>query len=1019
MACAAICVLAVFVTATPRVSAQVAHARAFGPPAASTDELVEKYPFTYPLADGEPIAFADAAAVPSPASHLGRALGSRFTRHAELVGYFQALAAASDRVTVERYGTSHQGRPLIAVTITSPRNHDDLDNILARNRELTDPRRTSPDRALDIATSNPAIAWLSYNVHGNEGSCSEAAMQVAYMLAAGTNDEVQRWLDDTVVVIDPCLNPDGRERYVSFFENAVGVEPDPNVFTTEHREPWPSGRSNHYLFDLNRDWVWLSQPESRSRLALYRRYMPQLHVDYHEQGYHSPHFFGPGDTPYSANIPQPSKDILQTYGDHNALIFDTLGLPFATRERFDYLYPGYGKVTPVYHGAVGMLTEQAGHGRGGLAVNVDPHSGPDAAGGYTLTLRERIRNHMLTSLSNVETTAATREAQLERFYDFFATAMRPRKPIDIELSRPEPTDDAEHATRVFSTPMPTGYAFLPSNDPAKLNRLHDLLTAHGVDIRILTDDVATNHALPYFDDAPMSDGEAMAPVTMPAGSWYVPASQPMGYLARTLLDRAAYIEDVATYDITAWSAPLMFGLRGYELFNQDTALPTRAFDRSTDMPGMPDDAYVAPERSETRAAREGGVAWIIPADNARFPVALDLAARSNVFARLAGDPIEHGGRVFPAGSLIVHTSRNADDTTLGFLQATADAGLPAFAIDRGDPGVALGNNAHRRFIHPRVMLLFGSPLSSLSTGHTWHMLDHQFRTRHHRIFVDDFPPRDLAMYNVIVMPSSWGRLGDAMPERARERLDRWVRDGGTLIAVGSSAHWASRSLLGLDDASEDLGGRPGEAYVASDDEADAEPDDVDRSQLTYERRETRSHYDRIPGAVMLADVDTTHPLAFGADERLAFHVFSDDPLHVHQDGFVIARFGTLADSPAGSPSTSFESGDMETFAADTIGRLDRAHTAARDGDTERLTRLDRPPFVGWMSIDNARELAGTPAVTLHRQGRGAVVCFASDPTNRAMNAAGMRLLMNAITKGPSLSPALQPLGGGEARTREH
>ncbi len=987
--------------------AQRSHARAFGPDAESIERVVERYPFAYPLASGEGLNFA--AEIDSPASYLGRPLGARFTKHFELLGYLERLAEQSDRVTLRRYGTSHQGRPLVALTITSERNHADLEGVLERNRELTDPRKTDAARALQIAATNPAIAWLSYNVHGNEASCSEAAMQVAYTLAAATNDEVASWLNDVVVVIDPCLNPDGRERYISFFENALGVEPDPNVYATEHNEPWPSGRSNHYLFDLNRDWVWLSQPESRSRLGIYREYMPQLHVDYHEQGYHSPYFFGPGDTPYSANIPSSSKEILQTYGDHNAMVFDTMGLPFATRERFDYLYPGYGKVTPVYHGAVGLLTEQAGHGRGGLAVNVDPLSGPDESGGYTLTLRERIRNHYLTSLSNVEITAENREAQLERFYDFFASAMRPRESISLEVAAPGSAEagEAEETTRTIETPMPTGYVFEPGNDAASMRRLYDLLSSHGIDVRVLTEQAETPHALAYF---PTKTGTEDDPAVLPAGSWYVSASQPMGSLARTLLDRAAYVEDVATYDITAWSAPLMFGLDGWEIFAGEDELATRPLDAARDLGALPDDAFVAPTGEGPRDARAGGVAWIVPSDELGFPVALDLAARHNLFARLSGETIAHGDRAFSPGSLIVHTARNPDERTLSFLQSVADAGLTAFALDRGDPGVAIGNNAHRRFVHPRVMVLFGSPLSSLSAGHTWHMLDRQFPARHHRVFVEDFPPGDLTSYNTIVLPSAWGGLNSAMSSSARQRLESWVREGGTLIAIGSSAHWASREMLGLEHDSDDLGSRPAEAYVANQDDEGGDDEELDRSQLTYEQRETRSHYDRIPGAVMLADVDVTHPLAYGVQESLAFHVFRDDPLPVRNSGYVVARFRGVSGAGEDTGSTSFEDGSMDLFAADTAARLERAHQAAQAGELDGTEERNRPPFVGWMSGENAGELAGTPAVTHHRHGRGSVICFASDPTVRAMNTAGMRLLMNAVTKGASMSPALQPLG---------
>ncbi len=855
--------------------------------------------------------------VPSPSDFLGYETGERFTRHHQLIDYLTAVAEASDRVTLEQYGWSHQRRPLVILTITSPDNHDRLDEILSANRELTDPRATDGARAAEIARTNPAVQWLSYNVHGNEASCSEAAMQVVYTLAAGAHQAVTDILDNTVVVIDPCLNPDGRERYVGFFQNArgVGVNASPHAF--EHHEPWPGARSNHYLFDLNRDWVWGVHPESRSRVQIYRRYMPQLHVDYHEQGASSPYFFGAGDTPYNSNIPQESREWFQRYGEANAEVFDRFGLPYATEERFDYLYPGYGKVLPVYHGAVGLLTEQAGHGRAGLALEVEDDHGT----GVVITLRRRAHNHFLTSMSNLTLTANQRQAQLERFYRYFESS----------LDLPESGTSA--------------YVISADNDPARLAKVRDICEHHGIEIRTLESEVTLSDARAYFPPFDV-DGSA----TVPAGSWVISTTQPMGRLARTLFERDTFLEDIDTYDITSWPVPVLFGVTAFE-FKGDPA--------SLSLGGEPG----AADLIQAPAPFDGAIALIVPSNQHHFPIALAAAARHNLFARLVDDDIRFSdGRTAPAGSLLVHLFRNDDEAIAEFWRDVTAAALESFATAEGYPpeGPALGNNANERFIRPDIAVLRGDNISSLSYGHTWHMLDIESPTPHTAVDTSDLGRLEWSEFNTLVIPSAF-RLGTVFDDDGLEDLKQWIRDGGSVIAINRAAHWASEAILGLDDDHE-----------GDDDHEDGEEED--HSRLSFAEREAESVQDRIPGAVLAADVDRTHPVAAGIEATLGFHVFSDTPLPIDtEDGFAIARFGDIDDQGG-------------------------------------------PRIGGSISDENLEDLAGTPAVTHHRLGGGNVICFASDPTNRAMNHAGMRLLLNSILLAPSQSSALQPLGANSVHT---
>lgn len=752
--------------------------------------------------------------IPSPDELLGYRIGDRFTRHDRMLSYLSTIASMSGRVELTSYGKTHQGRPLVYLTISSPRNLADLDDILAANRELADPD-ISDARVREIIDTNPAIMWLSYNVHGNEASASEAAIQVAYTMASAMNDEVASILDQVVLVIDPCLNPDGRERYVSWYQNTRGVAPDPNPDSAEHDEPWPGGRTNHYLFDLNRDWVWLVHPESRSRLAAYREYLPQLHIDYHEQGHYSPYFFGAGDDPYNQNIPEETREWVERYGEANAEVFDEQGIIYATKERFDYLYPGYGKVLPVYHGAVGMLTEKGGHSQGGLArENYENH--------HTLTLQERAYHHFLTSMSYIESTAAWREGQLERFREFFVGSM-------------EAPDDA------------WGFVISSNNDPVVLQGTFDLCRAHGIDVHVTGEDQIVDGLIDY------ELGETQDSVLVPSQSLVIRSGQPMGRLARALFERDPIVTDIDTYDITAWSLPVAFGLEAY---TATQAIPTE---------DEPVDDW---DYSAGRAVGNGGVAIIVDSAQHWFPVGVGLAVKHDLFARRAGEAIEIQGQQFERGSMIIHEIRNQDQDLEAFLDDCAAANVRAVRVSTGmtTSGPVLGTNENRAMTMPKVMLAYGPGTSSYSAGQHWHMLDIGSPVPHSRVYVDGLSRASWNDYTVLVLPS-----GVSLNSSTTERVADWVRAGGTVVATGSSAQWASRSLLELEA-----------------EEADEEEQPL--NELSYAERRQRSIENRVPGAMMRVTVDTTHPLTAGVGEWLGVIKRDARSLPVADNGYVIARY---------------------------------------------------------------------------------------------------------------------------------
>ncbi|NCU04319.1 MAG: zinc carboxypeptidase, partial [Chitinophagaceae bacterium] len=348
------------------------------------------------------------AQLQSPDQFLGYKAGTRYTPHWKVVSYFQHVAAnAPKTVKLQQYGQTNEGRPLMVAYLSSEENMNNLEAIRVNNLRLAN---LTKDKAAPNENA-PAIVWMSYNVHGNETSSSEAAMMTVYALVDPANAKTKEWLKNTVVVLDPCINPDGRDRYVNWFNSVVGVKANPRMDTREHRDPWPGGRTNHYNFDLNRDWAWQTQVESQQRLKLYNQWMPQIHVDYHEQGINEPYYFAPAAEPFHEVITQWQRDFQTTIGKNHAKYFDANGWLYFTKLRFDLFYPSYGDTYPTYNGAIGMTYEQGGGPAGGATALTEE--------GDTLTLLDRATHHFTTGLSTVEISSINAGKLITEFRKFF------------------------------------------------------------------------------------------------------------------------------------------------------------------------------------------------------------------------------------------------------------------------------------------------------------------------------------------------------------------------------------------------------------------------------------------------------------------------------------------------------------------------------------------------------------------------------------------------------------------------
>jgi hypothetical protein len=338
--------------------------------------------------------------IKSPSEFLGYEIGSRFTRHHKVVAYFKYVSKTVSNVQLEKYGETNEHRPLYLSYISSQKNINNLEKIRKANLSQT-------GIAPGTSKNKTAIVWLSYNVHGNEASSTEASMLTIYDLVTTK----KAWLENTIVIMDPCINPDGRDRYVNWYNQVKSSPYNSEQDAKEHDEPWPGGRANHYLFDLNRDWAWATQIESKQRIKMYNKWMPHIHVDFHEQGINSPYYFAPGAEPFHEVISDWQRDFQTQIGKNHASYFDKEGWLYFTKESFDLLYPSYGDTYPTFMGAIGMTFEQAGGGRGGLGIKTDE--------GEVLTLKDRATHHMTTVLSTVEISSKNAEKLNTEFKKFF------------------------------------------------------------------------------------------------------------------------------------------------------------------------------------------------------------------------------------------------------------------------------------------------------------------------------------------------------------------------------------------------------------------------------------------------------------------------------------------------------------------------------------------------------------------------------------------------------------------------
>ncbi|MEM8484041.1 MAG: M14 family metallopeptidase [Bacteroidota bacterium] len=777
-------------------------------------------------------------AIPSPASFLGYKLGDYFTLHAHALDYFEALAAASGNVTLHEYGRSYEGRKLVYAVITSAENHAKIDEIKAANQQLAN------GEASQLMENQPLIHWMSYNVHGNEPSSTETAMQIAYRLAAGTDAKTQQMLDDLVVIIDPCLNPDGRDRYVYWYKSMHSKHLNTSADDLEHNEPWPGGRTNHYWFDLNRDWVWLIHPESQGRIKAYQEWLPQVHIDYHEQGFNNNYFTHPGTTPRNLNLPPAHFDWEAKFGRGDATAFDKEGISYFTNEAFDFYYPGYGSSYPSLMGGIGMLREQGGHSRGGRAVKVNDD--------YILTLRQRVYDHYLTSVAGMETSLDNKAALMRYFQD----AMNPSK----SNKRPE--------KRYFIEDDKNSYA----------RDLVHILLEHGVEVSRVDEQFTAPAVYDYWSQQPTRR-------TFEAGTFVVDTDQPRHLFVNTLLQKQMAIEDSIMYDMATWSAPIAYNLKAGWVTSvrgvQVNASPITTVPQTT---GMVENAGA-------------GYAYIIDWAQRNAPTALAGLWKAGYAVRSIKKPMEIGEQKFGRGSLVVLVGRNR--TKLSSMAAdmqriAREAGVSIYGYDSGWTEGSI-NPASRESLpvkNPTVGLVMDTPFNSYTAGQLWFLFEEWTNLPINRIRLSQLASLELKKYDVLILPGARGNLSSQMDSSTVAALRGWVKAGGTLVGTENSAIFLSKSGAGMADVSL----YKKEKKKEEDDKPAFEAGSLEDPYVGLEARKDLRDLDNIPGSALRSYLDTTHPLAYGMPRTLFSLKFGNQGFEPTTKAQVVGYYHTKSDS---------------------------------------------------------------------------------------------------------------------------
>jgi hypothetical protein len=951
-------------------------AAALAPPLSAAPTAAAAVERFFPAANHDP-------AVPTPRSLLGFDLGDRAATHAEIDRCLQAWAAASPRLRLLTHGKTWEGRTLYHLAISSPENIARLDAIRDGWQRVADPRRTAAGESERLATELPAVAWLAYSIHGDEVSPADAALAVAYRLAAGTDADVTALLRDLVVIIDPVQNPDGRDRFLARVAETRGAVPNRDDQAIQQRGSWPWGRTNHYLFDLNRDWTLATQPESQGRLRALAEWHPLFFLDVHEMELANQTFlFYPPRPPINPYLPATTPHWWDVFGAAEAHAFDQHGWRYYTGEWADWWYPGYSDSLSSFRGAVGILHEQAGITAGSVRME----------NGQLLSYAESVDHQVTATFADLGALAANRLAVARDF------AANRRRALAV---------DGPTAGRTL--------AIVPDGNGSRLDRFVGVLRLHGAELGRLDRELTVTAR-----DAFGRRGEHR----LPAGTVLVSGQQPEGALLRAMLDfdlpipdavlakeRKALLTgaDTLLYDITGWSLPLLYGLDAYEVDGRVAG-------------GQPWDDAARP--AVAVAPAPSSVAWVIDgADDAALPAAVRLLD-GGWRVRVADEAFALDGSTFARGSLVVNRDDNrarGDELGAAVAAVANELHLAVHGVGTGLGAGDLADLGGQHFLlltAPRVALVGVGSAEVTSFGALWQELDRELGAHVSMLEAGDPGTVDLRRYNVIVVAP-----GSELAEPATKALHAWVESGGTLIAsedaagalaakesevtaartlpdvLGELADYRADLLAGwaelaeADRASTVRAAATRQTAVSSVDRPWQGLGEDDASEDELARRDAFAARFMPQGAILAARVDPAHWLTSGVGERLPVFVGDVPVLMAKAPVEAPVRLGVLSapEAPAAdqTPSTRGVAAPAPPFAWQPLG------WSAVPAGRELTLRLS-----GLLWPEAAERLANAAYLTRERVGAGQVILFAGNPVYRGTTRGTARLFGNAVVLGP-------------------
>lgn len=670
--------------------------------------------------------------VPTPAEHLGYNVGEWHVSHDQLVSYFNALAQKSPRVKYQIYGRTHEGRPMTVAIISSEENIRNIEDIRSRHLQLCDASKSSEINIDD----NPVVVWLSHSIHGNEASGANSSMLTAYHFAAGTGAEIEEILKSTIILIDPATNPDGFQRFSTWANSHRSYQVNTDPLSREHLEVWPGGRSNHYWFDLNRDWMPIEQPESESRVRKLMEWRPNVLIDLHEMGSNSTFHFSPGE-PKRVNplIPQENQMLTKKLAEGYAKAYDAIGSLYFSAEQFDDYYIGRGPTFMDMNGGVSLLFEQASSR--GFAQTTE---------NGLLTFPFAIKNQLTGALSSISSASRMKMEFLTYQKSYFTSAQ----------------SEAKKSVR-------KAFVFGTEADRNTTYKMASFLNTHGISTYRLKKDITVGKK-----------------IFKASSAYLVPLDQQQYRLIESIFEVRTTFQDSIFYDVSAWNMPMAYNL------------PYESLDARLFTPDMRGDAYSESQKPSGKISGDGNAyAYAIRWNDYNSPAALYKLLANNIIVKVATSPIETlSGEIYERGTLIVplgtvNTNTRILEQTLS--KITEKYGIDVVKLNSGDNArFDLGSPTLVNLEKPRIVILTEEGVNGFSSGQLWH----QFDTRYD-IPVTMLPQRLLSSfniynYNVLIIPDG---SYQSIDEQTVQKIRDWVAAGNTIIGLERASQWLARTKM--------------------------------------------------------------------------------------------------------------------------------------------------------------------------------------------------------------------------------